>query len=230
MERSSPSNSSIFRRILIFLIPFLILLTLAFFQIFNLMILSADEFKTQADSNRILKERVFPPRGLILDRNEEIVVENFIRQDLKVTPSFVEDYSLYISNLSELLNYETSKIEDIFYKKLNEIKPFQSFTLIRNLNDEQIAKLNLNLSKFSGTEIIPNFSRNVTEGESLGSIVGYLGFASKNSMLQDPNLKNFSDQQIGLLGIEKEYDDFLRGEIGYKFLEKDSKGLSLIHI
>ncbi len=43
-------------------------------------------------------------------------------------------------------------------------------------------------------------------------------------MLQDPNLKNFSDQQIGLLGIEKEYDDFLRGEIGYKFLEKDSKG------
>ena len=224
MERSSPSNSSIFRRILIFLIPFLILLTLAFFQIFNLMILSADEFKTQADSNRILKERVFPPRGLILDRNEEIVVENFIRQDLKVTPSFVEDYSLYISNLSELLNYETSKIEDIFYKKLNEIKPFQSFTLIRNLNDEQIAKLNLNLSKFSGTEIIPNFSRNVTEGESLGSVVGYLGFASKNSMLQDPNLKNFSDQQIGLLGIEKEYDDFLRGEIGYKFLEKDSKG------
>ena len=224
MERSSPSNSSIFRRILIFLIPFLILLTLAFFQIFNLMILSADEFKTQADSNRILKERVFPPRGLILDRNEEIVVENFIRQDLKVTPSFVEDYSLYISNLSELMNYEASKIEDIFYKKLNEIKPFQSFTLIRNLNDEQIAKLNLNLSKFSGTEIIPNFSRNVTEGESLGSIVGYLGFASKNSMLQDPNLKNFSDQQIGLLGIEKEYDDFLRGEIGYKFLEKDSKG------
>ena len=224
MKRSSPSNSSIFRRILIFLIPFLILLTLAFFQIFNLMIIRADEFITQADSNRILKERVFPPRGLILDRNEEIVVENFIRQDLKVTPSFVEDYSLYISNLSELINYETSKIEDIFYKKLNEIKPFQSFTLIRNLNDEQIAKLNLNLSKFSGTEIIPNFSRNVTEGESLGSVVGYLGFASKNSILQDPNLKNFSDQQIGLLGIEKEYDDFLRGEIGYKFLEKDSKG------
>ena len=224
MKRSSPSNSSIFRRILIFLIPFLILLTLAFFQIFNLMIIRADEFITQADSNRILKERVFPPRGLILDRNEEIVVENFIRQDLKVTPSFVEDYSLYISNLSELMNYETSKIEDIFYKKLNEIKPFQSFTLIRNLNDEQIAKLNLNLSKFSGTEIIPNFSRNVTEGESLGSVVGYLGFASKNSILQDPNLKNFSDQQIGLLGIEKEYDNFLRGEIGYKFLEKDSKG------
>ncbi len=224
MKRSSPSNSSIFRRILIFLIPFLILLTLAFFQIFNLMVLSADEFKTQADSNRILKERVFPPRGLILDRNEEIVVENFIRQDLKVTPSFVEDYSLYISNLSELMNYETTKIEDIFYKKLYEIKPFQSFTLIRNLTDEQIAKLNLNLSKFSGTEIIPNFSRNVTEGESLGSVVGYLGFASKNSILKDPNLKNFSDQQIGLLGIEKEYDDFLRGEIGYKFLEKDSKG------
>ena len=224
IKKSSISNSSVFRRILIFLIPFLILLILAFFQIFNLMILRSDEFTTQADSNRILKERVFPPRGLILDRNEEVVVENFIRQDLKVTPSFIEDYSLYISNLSELMNYETSKIENIFYKKLNEIKPFQSFTLIRNLTDEQIAKLNLNLNKFAGTEIIPNFSRNVIQGESLGSVVGYLGFASKNFMLQDPNLKNFSDQQIGLLGIEKEYDNFLRGEIGYKFLEKDSKG------
>ena len=224
IKKSSLSNSSVFRRILIFLIPFLILLTLAFFQIFNLMILRSDEFKTQADSNRILKERVFPPRGLILDRNEKVIVENFIRQDLKVTPSFIEDYSLYISNLSELMNYETSQIEDIFYKKLSEIKPFQSFILIRNLTDEQIAKLNLNLNKFAGTEIIPNFSRNVIQGESLGSVVGYLGFASKNFMLQDPNLKNFSDQQIGLLGIEKEYDTFLRGEIGYKFLEKDSKG------
>ena len=224
IKKSSLSNSSVFRRILIFLIPFLILLTLAFFQIFNLMILRSDEFKTQADSNRILKERVFPPRGLILDRNEEVVVENFIRQDLKVTPSFIEDYSLYISDLSELINYEISKIENIFYEKLNGIKPFQSFTLIRNLTDEQIAKLNLNLNKFAGTEIIPNFSRNVIQGESLGSVIGYLGFASKNFMLQDPNLKNFSDQQIGLLGIEKEYDNFLRGEIGYKFLEKDSKG------
>ena len=224
IKKSSLSNSSVFRRILIFLIPFLILLTLAFFQIFNLMILRSDEFTTQADSNRILKERVFPPRGLILDRNEEVVVENFIRQDLKVTPSFIEDYSLYISNLSELMNYETSKIENIFYKKLSEIKPFQSFTLIRNLTDEQIAKLNLNLNKFAGTEIVPNFSRNVAQGESMGSVVGYLGFASKNFILQDPNLKNFSDQQIGLLGIEKEYDNFLRGEIGYKFLEKDSKG------
>ena len=164
IKKSSLSNSSIFRRILIFLIPFLILLTLAFFQIFNLMILRSDEFTTQADSNRILKERVFPPRGLILDRNEEVVVENFIRQDLKVTPSFIEDYSLYISNLSELMNYETSKIENIFYKKLSEIKPFQSFTLIRNLTDEQIAKHNLNLNKFEGTEIIPNFSRNVIQG------------------------------------------------------------------
>ena len=114
IKKSSISNSSVFRRILIFLIPFLILLTLAFFQIFNLMILRSDEFKTQADSNRILKERVFPPRGLILDRNEEVLVENFIRQDLKVTPSFIEDYSLYISNLSELIIFPDLNLSHSF--------------------------------------------------------------------------------------------------------------------
>ena len=219
------TDQSILRRIFLFLFPFLILLIFAFLQILNLMVFQADKFKTQADSNRILKEKVFPPRGLILDTNDEIIVNNFIRQDLVVTPNFIEDYSEYLSFLSNLVEIEESMLEQIFYKKLAEIKSFQSFTMLRDLNDEQLAKVKLNFKDLPGTEIIPSFSRNVTFGESSGSVTGYLGFASKKDILLDPNLKNFNDQQVGLLGIEKEFDEELRGTVGYRYSEKDVKGI-----
>jgi len=219
------TDQSILRRIFLFLFPFLILLIFAFLQILNLMVFQADKFKTQADSNRILKEKVFPPRGLILDTNDEIIVNNFIRQDLVVTPNFIEDYSEYLSFLSNLVEIEESMLEQIFYKKLAEIKSFQSFTMLRDLNDEQLAKVKLNFKDLPGTEIIPSFSRNVTFGESSGSVTGYLGFASKKDILLDPNLKNFNDQQVGLLGIEKEFDEELRGTVGYRYSEKDAKGI-----
>ena len=219
------TDQSILRRIFLFLFPFLILLIFAFLQILNLMVFQAEKFKTQADSNRILKEKVFPPRGLILDTNDEIIVNNFIRQDLVVTPNFIEDYSEYLSFLSNLVEIEESMLEQTFYKKLAEIKSFQSFTMLRDLNDEQLAKVKLNFKDLPGTEIIPSFSRNVTFGESSGPVTGYLGFASKKDILLDPNLKNFNDQQVGLLGIEKEFDEELRGTVGYRYSEKDAKGI-----
>ena len=207
------TDQSILRRIFLFLFPFLILLIFAFLQILNLMVFQAEKFKTQADSNRILKEKVFPPRGLIFDTNDEIIVDNFIRQDLVVTPNFIEDYSLYLSLLSELVEIEKNTLEQVFYKKLSEIKPFQSFTLLRDLNDRQLAKVKLNFKDLPGTEINSSFSRNAVFGESSGAVIGYLGFASKQDILINPNLKNFNDQQVGLLGT-----------VGYRYSEKDARG------
>ena len=218
------SGQSILKRIFLFLIPFGILLIFAFLQILNLMIFQSEKFKTQADTNRVLKEKVFPPRGLIYDTKGRIIVDNFIRQDLVITPNFIDDYSKYLSLLSEITGEDEKILENVFYEKLSEIKPFQSFTLLRGLNDEQLAKLKLNSSNLAGTEINPSFSRNVVYGESSGSLIGYLGFASRKDILNNPKLKNFNDQQIGLLGIEKELDEHLRGTIGYRFSEKDAKG------
>ena len=218
------TDQSILRRVFLFLLPFLILLIFAFLQILNLMVFQAEKFKTQADSNRILKEKVFPPRGLILDTKDKIIVNNFIRQDLVVTPNFIENYSSYLSLLSSLVEIEEDVLEQIFYQKLSEIKPFQSFTLLRDLNDRQLAKVKLNFKDLSGTEINSSFSRNAVYGESSGPVIGYLGFASKQDILLNPNLKNFNDQQVGLLGIEKELDEELRGTVGYRFSEKDARG------
>ncbi len=218
------SGQNILKRIFFLLIPFGILLFLAFLQIVNLMIFQSEKFITQADSNRILKEKVFPPRGLIYDTNDQIIVNNFIRQDLVLTPNFIDNHSEYLSFISELLDVEKNVLENIFYEKLSEIKPFQSFTLLRNLNDEQLAKLKLNSNKLPGTEIIPSFSRNILFGESIGSTVGYLGFASRQNILNNPKLRNFNDQQIGLTGIENEFDEELRGMPGYRFSEKDVNG------
>ena len=108
------SGQSILKRIFLFLIPFGILLIFAFLQILNLMIFQSEKFKTQADTNRVLKEKVFPPRGLIYDTKGRIIVDNFIRQDLVITPNFINDYSKYLSLLSEITGEDEKILENVF--------------------------------------------------------------------------------------------------------------------
>ena len=111
------SDQNILKRIFFLLIPFGILLFLAFLQIANLMIFQSEKFITQADSNRILKEKVFPPRGLIYDTNDQVIVNNFIRQDLILTPNFIDNYSEYLSFISELLD-----VEKIIYSPAQDLE------------------------------------------------------------------------------------------------------------
>jgi penicillin-binding protein 2 len=223
-SQKKPRNINEALRILFFLTPFIFLLFLAFLQVLNLTLIKGEDFKTQADSNRIYQSKIYPKRGFIYDKNNILLAENVIQQDLKITLEYVEEIDFILLKISKLLNIDYEQLESNFYLRSSKKKPLEPFTLIKNLSEKQIAKISVNLASLPGVEIETSSSRNVVHKEISASVIGYVGNISKDDISKNPKLKFFSNQQVGKTSIERDFDPILRGKVGYRIQERDSKG------
>ena len=211
-------------RIIIFLSPFLILLFLAFLQILNLSYFNSDTFKTQSESNRLYQSKIIPQRGFIFDSKNTLLVENNIQQDLEINPSFIENPRVFLKQISDLLDLNFEKIESDFYVRATGKSSQEPYILIKDLNEQQIAKLSVNLKKIKGAEIVSSFSRNVIHKDIMAPVIGYVGNISREDIFNNPELTKFKSLKIGKTGVEKDFDSILRGNMGYRIQERDSYG------
>jgi penicillin-binding protein 2 len=223
-SQKKPRNINEAFRVLFFLTPFIFLLFLAFLQVLNLTLIKGEDFKTQADSNRIYQSKIYPKRGFIYDKNNILLAENVIQQDLKITLEYVEEIDFILLKISKLLNIDYEQLESDFYLRSSKKNPLEPFTLIKNLSEKQIAKISVNLASLPGVEIETSSSRNVVHKEISASVIGYVGNISKDDISKNPKLKFFSNQQVGKTSIERDFDPILRGKVGYRIQERDSKG------
>ena len=223
-SQKKPRNINEVFRVLFFLTPFIFLLFLAFLQVLNLTLIKGEDFKTQADSNRIYQSKIYPKRGFIYDKNNILLAENVIQQDLKITLEYVEEIDFILLKISKLLNIDYEQLESDFYLRSSKKNPLEPFTLIKNLSEKQIAKISVNLASLPGVEIETSSSRNVVHKEISASVIGYVGNISKDDISKNPKLKFFSNQQVGKTSIERDFDPILRGKVGYRIQERDSKG------
>ena len=223
-SQKKPRNINEVFRVLFFLTPFIFLLFLAFLQVLNLMLIKGEDFKTQADSNRIYQSKIYPKRGFIYDKNNILLAENVIQQDLKITLEYVEEIDFILLKISKLLNIDYEQLESDFYLRSSKKNPLEPFTLIKNLSEKQIAKISVNLASLPGVEIETSSSRNVVHKEISASVIGHVGNISKDDISKNPKLKFFSNQQVGKTSIERDFDPILRGKVGYRIQERDSKG------
>lgn len=211
-------------RIIVFLSPFLILLFFAFLQILNLSYFNSNIYKTQSDSNRLYQSKIAPQRGFIFDTKNTLLVENNIQQDLEINPSFIENPRVFLKQISDLLDLNFEKIESDFYVRATGKSSQEPYILIKDLNEQQIAKLSVNLKKIKGAEIVSSFSRNVIHKDIMAPVIGYVGNVSREDIFNNPELTKFKSLKIGKTGVEKDFDSILRGNMGYRIQERDSYG------
>ena len=211
-------------RIIVFLSPFLILLFFAFLQILNLSYFNSNIYKTQSDSNRLYQSKIAPQRGFIFDTKNTLLVENNIQQDLEINPSFIENPRVFLKQISDLLDLNFEKIESDFYVRATGKSSQEHYILIKDLNEQQIAKLSVNLKKIKGAEIVSSFSRNVIHKDIMAPVIGYVGNISREDIFNNPELTKFKSLKIGKTGVEKDFDSILRGNMGYRIQERDSYG------
>ena len=127
-SQKKPRNINEAFRVLFFLTPFIFLLFLAFLQVLNLTLIKGEDFKTQADSNRIYQSKIYPKRGFIYDKNNILLAENVIQQDLKITLEYVEEIDFILLKISKLLNIDYEQLESDFYLRSSKKNPLPART------------------------------------------------------------------------------------------------------
>ena len=213
-----------YSRALFFLSPFILLFSISLFQVLNLTLFQGDKYQTIAESNRIYQKPISPVRGFIYDRNGTLLAENIVQRDLYVTPAYIEDSAETILKLSNLLDVPYELLDENFSRGVKKVKKFDSFPLVKALNEEQIAKAKVNLDSISGIEVKATLKRYVLHEETLAHVLGYVGDISSGDIRRDKLLAELQNTQIGKTGSEKEFDYFLRGKPGVQTQERDVKG------
>ena len=179
-------------------------------RLWQLQILQGNEYRRLSEANMLRIVTIPAPRGIIFDRNGIPLVKNFPYFFASIIPDEFDKSKIHI--LSKVLNIPE---EDIL-EKLNkpELSPFIPVRLKQGLTHNEIAFLEARRSDLPGLIIEVEISREYIHGDVGSHVIGYLGKLTP-SQVKDPAYKDVPpDTFIGQWGVEKFFDNSLRGTPG----------------
>ena len=192
-----------------------------------LQVVMQSHYSTLAESNRISIIPAVPNRGVITDRNGNVLAQSFSAYTLEVTPSKVKNLEDTIEQLSALVEI-TPRDRKRFRKLLDESKNFESMPLRTRLSDEEVARFAVNRYRFPGVEIKARLFRQYPYGEVASHVIGYIGRINDDDLDridQRNETANYKGSDyIGKVGIELSYESELHGTTGLEEVEVDAGG------
>jgi len=200
-------------RILFSVSMIVLLVTLILFRLVQLQIVDSDQYKLRLMDNTIRTHALPPTRGLIYDRNNQILAENQPVFQLEMIPEQILDIELTLSGLVQLGLINGKKLEAI-KENIRKNYQFKSIVLNNSLTDRQMAVFANNRTGFKGVDIKARLSRYYPKKEITAHALGYVGtISSMDYSVFDPSLYA-GQEQIGKTSIERDYERFLHGNPG----------------
>ena len=192
-------------------------------RLFNLQV-SDDKYKLNAESNAFLKKTVYPARGLIYDRNGNLLVFNQPAYDIMLIPKDVHDFDTIA--FCNLLNISKDQYKELWSDMKNPRKNpgYSSYTpqkLISHISSEEYGRLQEKLYMFPGFYIQTRTIRKYNYGSG-ANILGNIREVSAEDIKRDSYYRR--GDYTGDLGVEKSYEEALRGKKGVEILMRDALG------
>lgn len=204
------------------IIRFIFILTGLLFlvKLFFIQVLDS-QYASAATNNIIQKTIEYPYRGLIYDRNNELIVYNDPQFDLTVIPNDVK----FVDTLSfcKLFNISKKDFEDKIKaaKRYSYVKPT---VFIKQLSNEDFARIQDKLVDFQGFYIQARTTRKYAN-PLLANALGYVSEITKRELENDSSNYYNQGDYIGQSGLESYYEEQLRGKRGVKFKIKNVRGV-----
>lgn len=200
---------------LLFLLAFLAIAA----QLFNLQVLSG-KYRQMADENAILKKTIYPPRGLVFDRDKKAILNNTLTYDLMVTPSQVKGIdTLFFCRLMEI---DTSEFRDRIVAAIIKNKSFRPSVFEASLSQQKYARIQENLWRFQNGFYLQERPIRSYPYNAAANILGYIGEVDSNYLKKHAEEGYQSGDYAGMTGLEASYEKALMGERGIQYLIKDN--------
>ncbi|MEQ8241724.1 MAG: penicillin-binding transpeptidase domain-containing protein [Cyclobacteriaceae bacterium] len=199
----------------------IVLVALVFsIRLFSIQVVN-DEYKQAAQNNIIQKIVEYPYRGLIYDRDDKLLVVNTPVFDLMLVP---KEFNLKDSTrLMSLLNLDHADFE----AKYNKAKRYSSILatkFIEQIPNKEFARFQDALVSIDGVSVLPRTVREYPR-KALPSALGYVGEINGRQLRRDTTGYYRSGDYVGITGIEKTYEEYLRGKRGIKYKLVDVQGV-----
>ena len=195
------------------------------YGLWSLQVRRSDEYQTRAEQNRIRRVPILAPRGKLLDRDGQIIVDNY--------PSFS---ALLLRDQMRDLNADAQKIADGLHIPVEDIrekirryqlahKPsFEPIFIKDDITPDERAFIEAHRDEFPELETLMVHRRLYPKDGFMAHLIGYVGEVSEE-MLNSPRFELYQRGDIvGQSGVELYYNDVLMGKDGSRRVLVDSKG------
>ena len=192
---------------------------------FKLQVLDHAAYATLSEANRIKPKPVVPGRGSIFDRKGRLLAENVPAFRLDVMAEKAGDIDKLVVELGKIFTLAPEDIER-FNATRKATRGFRPVTLKLRVSEDEMDRFAVDRWRFPGVELEPYLTRRYPYGDLFGHIIGYV------SRIDDKDLETLGEgnaalTHIGKTGLERYYEEVLRGKIGYERVETNVEGRAL---
>ncbi len=201
----------------------LVIVCIYLIRLFGLQVMDS-RYKEVADSNAFMRKTLYPSRGMIRDRNDKLVVYNQPAYDVMMIPKNVQqfdtlDFCRTLGITREQFNRRLSDMKD---RRLNP--GYSAYTpqrFITHISAKDYGRLQEKLYRFPGFFIQQRILRQYDRPAG-GNILGNIREVSQREIDNDDYYS--AGDYCGDLGVEKSYEEYLRGQKGVEILIRDAYG------
>jgi len=198
---------------------FITILLILLAKLFYIQIIDK-EYSIYATKNVLRQVKIYPARGPIYDRNGHVLVQNEAFYDIDVIPKQVKPFDTL--EFCKLLGIDKVEFDKRFEKAI-KYGPGLSSPFEKQLTAQAYASLSERLSEFQGFFPVTRYMR-VYPDSVAAQFLGYISEVNDKEIKRSGGRYQPGDY-IGETGVEKAYEDVLRGQVGVKNMVYDSRGI-----
>jgi penicillin-binding protein 2 len=199
----------------------------AFLGVFwYLQIVKGGEFALLAENNRLRRIALPPTRGVVLDRREEVLASTRPALNLVLVREGLTDADGQLKRLEQLLGIPYDGL-NARLQAMRRRPTFEPLVIKEDVQLADIAKVEARREWFPSVEIEQTALRDYPDGPAVAHAVGYVGEVNESQLAKIADGSLQQGDIVGKTGVEREYDEILRGRRGWKLQTVNSLGRPL---
>jgi len=224
LKDHSGESQVFFDRIVLGLVLLVIAILFLAARMFYLQVMQHDLYTTLSDKNRIQVQSVPPIRGLIYDRNGELIADNVPSFSLTITRERVEDLESTLKSIDALIGLTPEQIESFERRLSRRQRPYEAVPILLRMTQEQIAQISVNRYSLPGVDVQAKLVRHYPHGDLMAHAVGSVRRINEDDARRLDSVAYSGTEHVGKIGVEKYYENVLLGKVGYQRVETDARG------
>ncbi|MBA3659174.1 MAG: penicillin-binding protein 2 [Gemmatimonadales bacterium] len=189
---------------------------------FRTQVMQHEKFQLRAETNRLRPIPLAAPRGQILDRSGRIIAENVPGYSVKLIAPSADSLRAVLARVGQVVPIDSGAVTEIV-RRFRAAR-YQPALVLGDADFTTVARLEERRSSLPGLVIQAEPKRLYPSGRAVAHLVGYVSEVTEGDLAA----QRFPGAQLGSIvgkaGLEKQYDDSLRGDEGVRYIEVNARG------
>jgi penicillin-binding protein 2 len=199
---------------------------LVILRFYYLQIIRGSYYREQSENNRLALVKAVAPRGIIFDRNRKVLVANRASFKVSLVLEDVKEQKRTEDMLVSALDIDPEALREAV-KRVGRYRQFEPLTVKEDVPRDKLAYLEAMRFQYPGLSIDVEPRRDYPENSLAAHVIGYVGEVNAAELERKRGIGYEVGDYIGKMGLEKEFNDILKGIDGGLQVEVDSLGRRL---